>query len=224
MTKLSTQTIDILKNFSGINSNLVVKAGEPLSTISAAKNIMAIAEISESFETGFGIYDLNEFISMLSLMQDPELEFSADSVVFKSGKTKATYRFADESILTSPKNKINMPNADLSVSISSDILAQVRKAAGVLGHTTMSIRGNDGVVTLSVVDPKNSAANTFSVTLDEDNYQKASFDLQFLIANLKLLQGDYAVNISSKLISHWKHASQDVQYYIALENTSTFNS
>jgi hypothetical protein len=224
MIKLSTQTIDILKNFSGINSNLVVKAGEPLSTISEAKNIMAIANISESFETGFGIYDLNEFISMFSLMQDPELEFSADSVVFKSGKTKATYRFADESILTSPKNKINMPNADLSVSITSDVLTQVRKAAGVLGHSTMSIRGNDGVVTLSVVDPKNSVANTFSVTLDEDNAQKGSFDLQFLIANLKLLQGDYTVNISSKLISHWKHNAQDVQYYIALENTSTFNN
>ena len=54
MIKLSTQTLDILKNFSGINSNLVVKAGEPLSTISEAKNIMAIANISESFETGFG--------------------------------------------------------------------------------------------------------------------------------------------------------------------------
>jgi hypothetical protein len=64
---------------------------------------------------------------------------------------------------------------------------------------------------------------TFSVTLDEDNAQKGSFDLQFLIANLKLLQGDYTVNISSKLISHWKHNVQDVQYYIALENTSTFN-
>ena len=116
-----------------------------------------------------------------------------------------------------------MPNADLSVSITSDVLTQVRKAAGVLGHSTMSIRGNDGVVTLSVVDPKNSASNTFSVTLDEDNAQKGSFDLQFLIANLKLLQGDYTVNISSKLISHWKHNVQDVQYYIALENTSTFN-
>jgi hypothetical protein len=224
MIKLSTQTLDILKNFSGINSNIVVKAGEPLSTISEAKNIMAIAQIQESFQTGFGIYDLNEFISMFSLMQDPELEFSNDSVLFKSGRTRASYRFADESILTTPKNKINMPSADLTVSITSDVLGQVRKAAGVLGHTTMSIRGDSGTVTLSVVDPKNSAANTFSVVLDEDNSQKGSFDLQFLIANLKLLQGDYDVNISSKLISHWKHTGQDVQYYIALENTSTFNN
>lgn len=224
MTKLSSQTIDILKNFSSINSNLVVKAGEPLSTISEAKNIMATADIVEQFTADFGIYDLNEFISMFSLIQDADLEFSNDSVLFKSGRTRASYRFADQSILTSPKNKINMPQADLSVSITSDLLTQVRKAAGVLGHSIVSLKGEEGVVTLSVVDPKNSSANTFSVVLDENNAQQGSFDLQFLINNLKVLPGDYVVNISSKLISHWKNETIPVQYYIALEKTSTFNN
>jgi hypothetical protein len=223
MTKLSSQTIDILKNFSGINSNLVVKAGEPLSTISEAKNIMAIADITEQFSADFGIYDLNEFISMFSLLQDPDLEFTNDSVQFKSGRTRASYRFADQSILTSPKNKINMPQSDLTVNITSELLSQVRKAAGVLGHSIVSLKGEDGTVTLSVVDPKNSSANTFSVVLDENNSQHGSFDLQFLINNLKVLPGDYVVNISSKLISHWKNETIPVQYYIALEKTSTFN-
>jgi hypothetical protein len=223
MTKLSSQTIDILKNFSGINSNLVVKAGEPLSTISEAKNIMAIADITEQFSADFGIYDLNEFISMFSLLQDPDLEFTNDSVQFKSGRTRASYRFADQSILTSPKNKINMPQSDLTVNITSELLTQVRKAAGVLGHSIVSLKGEDGTVTLSVVDPKNSSANTFSVVLDENNSQHGSFDLQFLINNLKVLPGDYVVNISSKLISHWKNETIPVQYYIALEKTSTFN-
>jgi hypothetical protein len=223
MTKLSSQTIDILKNFSGINSNLVVKAGEPLSTISEAKNIMAIADITEQFSADFGIYDLNEFISMFSLLQDPDLEFTNDSVQFKSGRTRASYRFADQSILTSPKNKINMPQSDLTVNITSELLTQVRKAAGVLGHSIVSLKGEDGTVTLSVVDPKNSSANTFSVVLDENNSQHGSFDLQFLINNLKVLPGDYEVNISSKLISHWKNETIPVQYYIALEKTSTFN-
>ena len=224
MTKLSSQTIDILKNFSGINSNLVVKASEPLSTISEAKNIMAIADISEQFVADFGIYDLNEFISMFSLLQDPDLEFTTDSVQFKSGRTRASYRFADQSILTSPKNKINMPQTDLSVNITSELLTQVRKAAGVLGHSIVSLKGEDGVVTLSVVDPKNSSANTFSVVLDENNPQRGSFDLQFLINNLKVLPGDYVVDISSKLISHWKNGNIPVQYYIALEKTSTYNN
>jgi hypothetical protein len=224
MIKLSNPTLDVLKNFAAINSNLVVRAGQPLATISEAKNIMALATISESFETDFGIYDLNEFISMFSLMTEPELDFSPGAVVFKSGRTSASYRFADENILTSPKNKITMPSTDLTVTISAEVLGQVRKAAGVLGHSIVSIGGNDGVVTLSVVDPKNSSSNTFSVILDDANAQTSTFDLQFLIANLKVLAGDYEVNISSKLISHWKNQSQDIQYYIALEKTSSFNN
>ena len=222
MIKLSSQTLDILKNFAGINSNLVIKSGEPLATISEAKNIMAIANIPEQFNSNFGIYDLNEFISMFSLMADPELSVSENSIIFKSGKSKACYRFADESILTSPKSKITMPQIDLTVNISAEMLAQVRKAAGVLGHSILSISGENGVITLNIIDPKNSSANSFSLVIDENNAQKETFDLQFMIANLKVIPGDYAVDIaySSKLISHWKNSSQDIQYYIALEKTS----
>jgi hypothetical protein len=222
--KLSTSTLDILKNFADINPNLVVKCGEPLSTISEAKNIMASAEITEVFTSGFGIYDLNEFISMFNLMSDPDLTFNDSSVQFASGRSRATYRFADPSVLTTPKSKITMPGADLTVTISSDILTQIRKAAGVLKHSIVSIQGDKGTVTLSVVDPKNSAANTFSVVIDESNPQTNSFDLQFLISNLKVIPGDYTVKISSKLISHWTHAAAPVNYYIALEKSSVFNS
>ena len=222
MTKLNTQTLDILKNFASINSNLLVKANEPISTISEAKNIMAIADVS-SFDTTFGIYDLNEFISMFGLMEDPELHFSGDSVSFQSGRSKASYRFADPSILTTPKSKINMPSTDLVVTISDEIIAQIRKAAGVLGHSIVSITGANGVVTLSVGDPKNPSANTFSIVIDEANAQTAPFDLHFLIANLKVVPGNYTIEISSKLISRWQNESQPVQYFIALEKTSAFN-
>ena len=222
MTKLTTQTLDILKNFASINSNLLIKANEPISTISEAKNIMAIAEVS-TFDSTFGIYDLNEFISMFGLMDDPELHFSADSVSFQSGRSTASYRFADPSILTTPGSKIKMPASDLVVTISEEILTQIRKAASALGHTIVSITGADGIVTLSVGDPKNSSANTFSIVIDDANTQKASFDLHFLIGNLKVVPGDYTVQVSSKLISHWQNTTQPVQYFIALEKTSAFN-
>jgi hypothetical protein len=43
-----------------------------------------------------------------------------------------------------------------------------------------------------------------------------------VIGNLKMLPGDYTVSISSKLISHFKNANLPVEYWIALEKTSTF--
>ena len=52
-----------------------------------------------------------------------------------------------------------------------------------------------------------------------------NYDFQFLISNLKLVPGDYEVSVSSKLISHWKCINNNpVEYWIALEKSSTYNN
>ncbi len=60
--KITRATFDILKNFSTINGSILVKEGNSLATISTSKNILAQAEVSETFENEFGIYDLGEFL------------------------------------------------------------------------------------------------------------------------------------------------------------------
>ena len=60
--QISRQTFDILKNFSEINSGILVKPGDKLETISSLKNILAKADVTELFETEFAIYDLTEFL------------------------------------------------------------------------------------------------------------------------------------------------------------------
>ena len=61
MMKLSEATTNVLKNFSDINQNILVKQGNVLNTMSTMKNIIGEAQIEESFEREFGIYDLIEF-------------------------------------------------------------------------------------------------------------------------------------------------------------------
>lgn len=224
--KLSNDTIEILKNFSSINPNLVIKPEPRISTIAEAKNIFATAEIAEEFPDEIGIYDLNEFLNVLGLYSTtaPELSFEARHMEINDGNYRVNYRFADPSILTAPSKKITMPEVNVEVTISSDILAHIRKAAGVLGHSIVSFRGNDGLIELEVVDPKQSTSNTFAIVLDEKNACKDTFDLQFLISNLKVLNGNYKVELSSKLISHWCHEDIPVEYYIALEKTSSFGA
>ena len=65
---LSQDTISILKNFSDINTNILVNSGQQLKTISTMKNIQAVADIPESFEQEFGIYDLPEFLRAVELI------------------------------------------------------------------------------------------------------------------------------------------------------------
>ena len=60
--QLSSDTIAVLKNFSDINQNILVKPGNTIQTISTLKNILAQAEIKEKFDNEFAIYDLPEFL------------------------------------------------------------------------------------------------------------------------------------------------------------------
>ena len=48
--KLSNGTVTVLKNFSTINQNLVIKPGNKISTMSAMKNIVAKALERKSFQ------------------------------------------------------------------------------------------------------------------------------------------------------------------------------
>lgn len=222
MLKLTKFTVDVLKNFASINPNLVIKEGSTFSTISEAKNIMASVTVPEKFSRTFGVYDLNEFIAALSLLDDPAIDLLEDSAILSNDSATVKYRFANPSVLTTPSKEIKMPSTDISVKVTSDLLGKIRKAAGVLGHSIVAVKGTEaGALSLSVLDPKDPSANTYTIALSEKHTLGKEFSLEFLIDNLKLLSGDYTVAVSSKLISEWTHAEFKISYFIALEKTST---
>ena len=225
---ISDETLEVLKNFASINPNIVLNPGQQIKTISEAKNIMASAEIVEDFPQEFGVYDLNEFLSVLSLVQPADLSFDDKFVTISStgdNRSKIKYFFSEPEILTTPQKDINMPECEFGISITESVLDQIRKAAAVLGHTELVLTGDNGVVIATVLDDRDSTANTFSMELDGNNECKNEFKFVINIANLKLLPGDYYVSISSKLISNWTNVSRTapVNYFIALEKTSEFN-
>jgi hypothetical protein len=218
--KISSDTINILKNFSGINANLVFKPGKELKTLSEAKTIMASASILEDFPVEFGVYDLNEFLSLHSLMDDPELDFSDKYLTMSDGSQKIKYFYSEIDILTQPTKDINMPECEVVLDISSANLDKIRKAAAVLGHSELSFSGQGSEVIASVFNEKDSTANTFDINLGTTSTE--TFNYVFSISNLKMLQGDYKVSISSKLISNWRNADNPLDYFIALEKSSSF--
>jgi hypothetical protein len=222
MLKLSKFTVDVLKNFASINPNLVIKEGSTFSTIAEAKNIMATVQVPETFSKTFGVYDLNEFISAMGLLEDANIELLDDMAVLSTDSAKVKYRFANPSVLTTPQKEIKMPSTDIKLAITSNTLNQIRKAASVLGHSVMALKGTaDGNLSLSVLDPKDASANTYNIELSEKHTLNKEFSLEFLIDNLKLFSGNYNVEISSKLISQWTHAEFALTYFIALEKSST---
>jgi ribosomal protein L28 len=215
--KLSKETLTLFKNFAGINSNLLLKQGNKLATISAQKNVMADATVSETFPD-FGIYDLNEFLGAMSLFEDPELDFSEKYVTIKQGSMSIKYFAAEASVLTAPQKAITFPAAEIEFTMTAAMLNMIHKTASVLRASDVSIVGDGSKVTAVVGDKKNAAGNSFSEPVGDTD---KTFRVNLKVENLKMLPGDYTVSISSKKISRFKGAG-DLVYYVAVEADSTF--
>ena len=229
--KLSNGTVTVLKNFSTINQNLVIKAGNKISTMSAMKNIISKATVEETFPREFAIYDLNEFLSALSLFEKPDLDFREDFVVMieegSSGKA-LKYWYSDPSVVTTPQKEVTMPECEITFTLESELLSDVQKAAAVIGAPDMVLEGMDlGTAVIKVTDKKNTTANDYAVQVDvnsEDPDKNVPYKFWYKVENLKLLPGTYDVEVSSAKISFLKNTNVDISYFIALEPESSYDA
>ena len=222
--KLSEHTIEVLKNFASINQNLVIKEGSTLTTMSAMKNIVAKAEVEESFDKEVAIYDLNEFLASISLFTNPILEFDEGFVTIKeenNPKNSLKYFYSDPSVVTSPNKTITMPSKEVSFKLNGENLNKLKRAAGVIQAPDLVLEKKNTDVFLTVKDKKNDTANTFSIDVDTVA-DGSDFKFFFKVENLKLMDGDYEVDISSKNISHLASSNKDVEYWVALEPESSY--
>ena len=221
--KLSEHTVEVLKNFATINQNLVIKEGNTLTTMSAMKNIVAKAEVSESFEREVAIYDLNEFLASLSLFKSPVLEFDESFVTIKEENTTTflKYFYSDPSVVTTPSKTIKMPSKEVTFALKGEDLTKLKRAAGVIGAPDLVLEKKDTGSFLTVKDKKNDTANTYSIDVDTKT-EGSGFKFYYKVENLKVMEGNYDVEISSKNISHLKSTNKAVEYWVALEPESSY--
>jgi hypothetical protein len=218
--KISDQTLEVLKNFSEINTNILVKPGSELSTISTMKNILAKATISEAFDKQFAIYDLSELLGIVSAIDKPDIDMANEkfmTVGSEGSKSKAKYFFSDESVVVAPQKDVIMPDAEVSFELKNDILAKLMKMAAIMKLPDLSLVGKSGQdLVLKVHDKKNSS-NSYEEPVGTAT---GDFTFNFKIENLKIVSGDYDVAVSSKSISHFKNKVKPIEYWIALEPDS----
>lgn len=221
--EISADTVNILRNFSSINGNMIIRPGNKLMTISEAKNILAEATVKEEFSDIVGIYDLTEFLNMLGLVEQPRVRFEETylNMQSNSGRELIKYYYADTEMLTSPSKPITMPEADVWFTLDQTTLNGVKKAATIFGHGQMVVEPDDGAIKISVSDPENKTSNTYSVLVD-GGYNNEAFHFVLNISNLKMVSDDYQVKISSKLISEFTNSDETLKYWVALEKSSKY--
>ena len=217
---LSKKTLDVLKNFSTINSSIVFRKGSTVRTISNAENILAKFTGEEVFPSDFAIYDLSQFLSGISLFNDPQLEFtSSDFVSIRGGRQSAKYYFSDPEITlkSAPEKNVNFPGADLQLNLTGDDLIALQKASAVYGLPDLTFQSEEGLDTIKIIlrDKENDTSNTYDLTVG--GCSTGTYSLDVKIDNIRVLAGDYTVKVSKHLISEWSNTSLDLTYYVALE-------
>ena len=217
--KISSQTLQVLKNFASINPNLLVKPGSVLSTISTNKNIFAKATVTEQFPASFAIYDMQQFLGVISIFDDPDFTFGENSVTVSSEGRSVEYVYANQEMVVAPSEgvaeKIAVKDPEITFDLTAQVLNEVIKATAILQLDKINVVSKGGTVSVVVADPKNPSSNKFSLKVNGTS--TADLAMAFAAENLKLIAGDYKVNISSNGVSSFKNDKLNLEYFVAAD-------
>lgn len=219
--KLSDNTLAILKSFSAINGSICFKAGSQIRTKSAGRDIMAIVDVAETFPVDFSVYELGRFLNVLSLFSDPELTFNESYVSIGSGKNSVKYAYTSNDVLgqavITQAEYSKQPRLQETIGafeLKQADLTKIMKAASVLGVPNITIRGADGIITMTAHDKKNDSSDEFSLDLGTT---ENNFEATFKIESLKMLPLDYEVEVTATTITKFTNAQASLSYYVAGE-------
>ena len=219
---LSKTTLAVLKNFASLNSNLLVQEGNIIKTITPSMAGMAEVEVEETFDVQFGIWDLNKFLGVISLFNNPSFEFN-EKYVQISGNNNAVvnYYYSEPSLLTTPTKEVKMPDILVEAAISQEMLNEIIRTSAGLQLPDISFQGSDGEIYVVVSDRNDPTSNTSKIKLDGDT-QGADFSFNFKIDNIKLLPGNYKISFAKK-VGRFENENIKLTYWFAAQPDSYYN-
>jgi hypothetical protein len=223
--KLSKESLEVLKNFSSINSNILIQPGNSLSTISPVKNVLAEAKIAETFPIQFGLWDLNRFLGVVTLFDDPEFVFEDKFVTIYGKNSSVKFYYSEPKLLSvPPAKKIQMPADTVAFELKQKDFSDLMKMSATLQLSDISVRStSEGKIEMVVVDKKGASNDCGSIVLG-DNESGNEFCAYLKAENLKLIPGDYSVVIGGTTVASFSSKNRYLTYWVALEIESKFGA
>lgn len=226
--KLTEGTLTTLKSYASINNSIFVRKGNILRTLSPNKTTFAHMEVADNFPNDFAIYDLSRFLAVISLVDDPDLAFGADSVVISSANTTMRYVYADEShVMKAPENNPSPVEKVASVVLTEKNLQSLLKSAGVMKFNDLSLLADGQNVSFVVYDPKNPTSDEYRIAVDTS---KDTFNFIFKMETLKVIPADYKFEVhrlkSGKFVANLEPVTVGAapSYWISTDSNSTYGA
>jgi hypothetical protein len=208
--KISASTLNVLKNFASINTNILIREGNVLRTLSDGTSIFAVATVEEEFPKEFAVYDLNSLLSILSITDDQDIEFGEVSLLVSKNGGEFEYFYSEPTMILSAPDKTIPVEEFYSFVLTSQDIMTIMKASAIVAAPVMSIIGKKGKASVVVSDPKNATSNTYTKNLPNTDL---TFSCAVAVDRLKIIPENYDVTVNNKFI-HLKSQARDLQYWI----------
>lgn len=231
----TADTITILKNFAAINPSIkfnkgTKKAGSILRTISSEQTIVVDCKITDFLPKDFCVFDLRQFLAVLDLFKNPDLNFENDKFILvkeSGGKSSVKFFLTTQDMITVPNDDLsglvdNISKAEIKFTLLQADIASILKAAGILSSKNIAVIGTSENISVATLDQKNQTSNSYIQEVAEGNGDE--FTMIFNVDNIKILPGSYEVSICSAGLSAFKNTEMNLVYYIALEDSSVYNA
>jgi hypothetical protein len=235
--QLSQNTLNILKNYAGINGNLLIKPGSQLRSVNEKGTILSIANIEETFDHEIAIYDLGEFLNTLALFENPQIVIDAEKqyVTIAGERSKVKYFLASVRVLS--KKIIDFSEKNFSVSdpkvsfpLTEEDFGKLRKAASTFRFENLSFRSTNGNDISAVVTDQNIASsNSFELNLGTSSIEnEIPFEMVVSFDQMKFIPDDYMCNLyvlpNGSKIAEFIAQNNDVRFFCGLDRSSNFGN
>lgn len=229
--KFSKETLRILKNFSNINPSIYLQKGKTLTTCHIDKYSFSSAVIEEEIKDDIGIYDLNNFLSLIDLMGEAEIEYHAErsELVISNGNSTLYYTTASPNTIVYPNSQPTLPAPSVVFDIKADHLIEMNRVVRAMSIDVLSFESDDGHIYLRGYNTSSDQKLNrvlYSIKLAENN-TTVEFKSTIRVSNLKILDLDYSVLLilqeGGGAIS-FQSDQNELKYVVVLEKTSTFEN
>lgn len=221
----SKETLEIFTAISRINvkapiNGAVFKKGSKIKARRYKSDMPVLyADIKEDIPRDFAVHDLPKFISLFSVLEDPDLSFDDQYIIFKSGKKKAKLRYVAEHLIENDakffEREIQMPSLDFTCDIDGTTLKSITDATSMFQAPQIAFIGDGKTMSLTTFNAKDPKSDKLEIEIGESDWQCSVIVDMSLV---QFLKRDYKVSISKRGLLEWK--TDDLKYYITASEKS----
>ena len=221
--KISKNTLNILNSFVNLNPSILIREGNILSTTNGKfeqgkkviiKSILAVAEIEEEFDREIGIFNLKQFLQVISSFDDPELIFNDTYVTISEGSNKIKYAYCDpEHIIYPNTNSLPISNVLAEFIIESKIFNKLNKLSNILKNEDLVIKSVNNEIEILLTND-NDSSNEYCINIEKECDE---FEFKTNVKDLIVMEDDYkaqVVDVKGRNVLYLEGLNNNLKYYI----------